>query len=1056
MLSPIRHLLCESPRADLRIASALEFLRALPIDAPALIVAESQGAAQWLVAEALRGQTSARFAWHKRTWSSLAEELALPLLAREQRVVLRGLGTLGLCTRVVEQEGQRARLGRYARIARQPGFARALAATVTELRAACVTVAELRTHDLELSYLYEAYEAGLDELMLADQALVMHRATQAARDGSRFAGVPIVWLDVEIAQLLQSELVAALSQHAPLVCATVLRGDERSEAHLRHGLTHAQHELSVRRLEPQEKGDLARLQTRLFSVIEDAQPALERGGVRILSCPGESREAVEVVRAVLEAAARGVPFDRMAITLRAAEVYRAVIEEALTRAAIPAHFADGVRRPMPEGRALLLLLECAREGLSARAFAEYLSLSLAPRSDAETGDGRGRWQRLLQDACVGGSVERWLARLSALHADLTTQASKADPEGAQSARVHGDLLALTALQAFLAPLLPLLAALHEARTWGDYSNKLDQIARLALAEPDEVCEALRELSPLRAVSGVRLEDVQRVLSTRLSSIVVRSKGHGAGKLFVGTPDDLRGLRFEVVFALGLAEQLFPPRLSEDPLLPDRLRKKLSPELPLLEERAAHERLLLRVCVGAANRELVLSYPRFDLEHGRPRVPSFYGLEVLQAIDGTLPAFDELARRAEKGAAARMGFPAPEQAELAIDDAEFDLALLAELLRMTPQERAGGLRYLLSHHAHLARALRFRARRWTLTRFSAADGFVASDEASKELLAPHQLKARAYSASNLEQIAACPYRFYLQAILGLREREQSFDLAELDARERGVLMHRIQQATLTELRTRGLLPVISARVPEALAVLHAQFDRLSSEEKERRDPSVTRVLDESLRSLRHDLGEWLRQMPIRSPEWLPSYFELGFGVQSTELLDPHSVREPVAIEALQLKGVIDVVERHALRDERNRVRLRVTDHKSGTAEESNKRVITKGGTQLQPLLYGLALERLFPEATVSEGRLYFCTTRADFYEQPVPLDGEARALFGELLGSIDALLKEGFLPAAPAKDECARCAYLSVCGPYEEKERVPVVKAKDLARLAPLHRLRNLP
>ena len=31
-------------------------------------------------------------------------------------------------------------------------------------------------------------------------------------------------------------------------------------------------------------------------------------------------------------------------------------------------------------------------------------------------------------------------------------------------------------------------------------------------------------------------------------------------------------------------------------------------------------------VGAARAEIVLSFPRFDVEHGRPRVPSFYGLE----------------------------------------------------------------------------------------------------------------------------------------------------------------------------------------------------------------------------------------------------------------------------------------------------------------------------------------------------------------------------------------------------------------------------------------------
>ena len=51
--------------------------------------------------------------------------------------------------------------------------------------------------------------------------------------------------------------------------------------------------------------------------------------VSIVSAPGESRESVEVARGVLEAAARGVPFDRIAVAVRAVENYRAVLEEAV-------------------------------------------------------------------------------------------------------------------------------------------------------------------------------------------------------------------------------------------------------------------------------------------------------------------------------------------------------------------------------------------------------------------------------------------------------------------------------------------------------------------------------------------------------------------------------------------------------------------------------------------------------------------------------------------------------------------------------------------------------
>ena len=58
------------------------------------------------------------------------------------------------------------------------------------------------------------------------------------------------------------------------------------------------------------------------------------------------------------------------------------LEEAFARADVPYFFARGTRRPHPGGRALLALLACAAEGLSARRFAEYLSLGQVPDLDA--------------------------------------------------------------------------------------------------------------------------------------------------------------------------------------------------------------------------------------------------------------------------------------------------------------------------------------------------------------------------------------------------------------------------------------------------------------------------------------------------------------------------------------------------------------------------------------------------------------------------------------------------------------------------------------------------
>jgi ATP-dependent helicase/nuclease subunit B len=156
----------------------------------------------------------------------------------------------------------------------------------------------------------------------------------------------------------------------------------------------------------------------------------------------------------------------------------------------------------------------------------------------------------------------------------------------------------------------------------------------------------------------------------------------------------RGLSFEAVFVPGLAEKLFPHKIVEEPLLLDAMRAELSARLTTNEDRLAQERLALAIAVGAAERRLYFSYPRLDLDQGRPRVPSFYALEAVRAAEGQLPDFAELARRAEAVSSARAGWPAPSDPAVAIDDAEYDLAFLDRLFTRSEQD-AGSARYLLT-------------------------------------------------------------------------------------------------------------------------------------------------------------------------------------------------------------------------------------------------------------------------------------------------------------------------------------------------------------------------
>jgi hypothetical protein len=416
----------------------------------------------------------------------------------------------------------------------------------------------------------------------------------------------------------------------------------------------------------------------------------------------------------------------------------------------------------------------------------------------------------------------------------------------------------------------------------------------------------------------------------------------------------------------------------------------------------------------------LSYPRVDVDEGRPRVPSFYALEALRAAEGTLPGFDELVRRADKGAAARIGWPAPSEPERAIDPSEYDLAMLDRFLRRAAEEARGAAHYLLHANPHLARALRFRGRRWKFSKWFTTDGFLEPTPAAAAALARHRLSARAYSATALERFAACPYKFYLGTVVGLAPREAIEPIDELNPAQRGQLIHELQRCLLSELQSDQLLPISEARLPEALERLEHAVERAASEWHDRLAPAIERVWDDAMAQIRGDLREWLTAMS-RSP-WVPLHFELGFGLPPHPARDPASRSEPVELDCgLRLRGAIDMVEQWG-------DAVRATDHKTGRRPVAEGVVIGKGAV-LQPVLYALALERLLP-LRVTSGRLHYCTADAGFAEREVPLDDAARQSAQRVARTIDGALADGFLPAAPADGACDYCEYKVVCGPYE--------------------------
>jgi ATP-dependent helicase/nuclease subunit B len=1088
-----------SSDSTVRLQAAQHWLESYPADTQILLLAYTTEAASDLLLNVVSSR-GVSYGIRRFTLNALAARLSQHTLANSRLAPASNLSFTAVVARAIHSLNSEDKLRYFAPVATKPGFPIAVARTLAELRmneVAPDSLARLTRGGSDLAAIAALVDQELQRAKLSDRAVLFRAAIDAinSQENAGYVGLPLVSLDVPIRSVLEKKLIQELGARARSVLATALSGDERTITALEEALHCKRSEAKAATPTPRGRAprSLDFVKEHLF---ENSAPPLTPldSSVKLNNWPGEPRECVEIVRSIRDEAAHGVPLDRMAVLLNCPAEYRSHLEEAFARANLPAFFVHGTTAPDPAGRALLALLSCAADGLSAKRFAEYLSLGQVPAPEAtrdtlshwapsedeltkvtvdepidensESGqlklfnapedeailEGQlrvpARWERLLVDSAVIGGKDRWSRRLQGLANELLLRIEEVAPEEeALVESIKRQLRDLQSLRDYALPLIERLDRLPASATWGEWLAHLRELAVNALQDPQGVMAILAELEPMSSVGPIDLHEVQLVLKSRLHDLAVKPPQHRYGRVFVGPVEAARGLSFEVVFVPGLAERVFPRKIVEDPILPDTQRNEIGlRELTKRRDQLETERAALRLAVGSANERVYLSYPRIDVQQSRPRVPSFYALEALRAAEGKLPGFEEIASRAETTTRARLGWPAPERPEAAIDEAEYDLALLANLVESTSIETTGSAHYLLTGNPHLARALRARSRRW-LKRWTPNDGLVDPDALAVESLARHQFSARSFSATALQNFANCPYRFFLSTILRLDLRQEPAAIETIDALTRGKLFHETQFEVLTRLKTDGLLPLGPSSLRTAFEAVDEALDRLAAEYEDRLAPAIPRVWQDGINSIRADLREWLRRMSVDTRGWIPDKFELSFGLtdRGPRDADPASVAQPVEIVGdFRLRGSIDMVERQGTNT------YRVTDHKTGKAR-AEKETIVGAGKYLQPLLYALACSKMLA-GRVESGRLYYCTADGGYEERIVPLDDDTVRILNSVLMTIRQGLVDGFLPAAPDKDACTWCDYLAVCGGFEEKR----TRDKPRDRLVQLKALRKLP
>ncbi len=399
-----------STSAAARLEAAREFLGGRHPASERIIVAASRGAADDL-ARAIARRSGSTFGITRFSFTELAARAAAAQPAADRRVAGTQAGAEAIAARAVFDALAAGELGYFDPVARLPGFPKALARTLHELRLAGIAGDRLTTKpgsawqtaspetagnvglgdgSADLAVLLTRVDNELARAGVNDRAALLRLAAAACRAGQvRWATLPLLLLDVPLDSRAEQEFAAALIAASPDVLATVPDGDRSTLDALSAGgrdiviadcgLPNADAIAGV--------SDLDCLRRYVFQA--ERPPERQRAGdVMLFSAPGEGREAVEIVRRALDEAGRGVPFDEMAVFLRTPQQYLGLLEHACARAGVPVYFDRGTRRPDPAGRAFVALLSCAVDGLSAKRFDEYLSLGQVPRfQNAAAGPG---------------------------------------------------------------------------------------------------------------------------------------------------------------------------------------------------------------------------------------------------------------------------------------------------------------------------------------------------------------------------------------------------------------------------------------------------------------------------------------------------------------------------------------------------------------------------------------------------------------------------------------------------------------------------------------------
>ncbi len=781
--------------------------------------------------------------------------------------------------------------------------------------------------------------------------------------------------------------------------------------------------------------------------------------VEILSCPGEYEEALEITRQIFQLAeSKNIKFEDMAVILWKPERYGEILRQVFKANKIPYYYHDGFPPDeTPSGKSMKLLLSLIGGNLPRFEVIELATMGMINLESVlsdNTHSAPSEWDRISRDAGITEGYSVWEQRLKRYKSRLERRISRLEEDESEK-KLQSDLRETENLSVFIRILQKRLSGFNKVDSWSNSVGKLLSIFREFIKKDeytDLIISAIKKLEELDNLQNeVFSEDFKTTIIDLLESNLIREGKFFKGCVHIFNSRTAAGLTFPVIFVPGMINGELPAPPSENPLFPDRHRKifnelldwggKLTLRKSLMDEDPLLFSLLLSCCLS----KLVVTFPRVLSGDESPAVPSSYILDLGKVLTGNDIFYKEIHRipgfKFIKKRFSRLFSP-----DMAMNSGEFNETYVR--IEKDKKEQMV-ISVLVNFFPRFASAVNLYRNRRNNSKFTTFDGRISDRLLTNRLKIFMNTFNIISSPTHIEKYFLCPYRFFLERVIGIQQMEAPEEIKKISGLERGKLYHHIFCEFFKKLEERGLIPLNK----EMLEVYLETIGEIAEEAIESTEEMGITGSGLSWFQEQVDLLDGIKKFvenEIEDNMGIPAYFEVGFGKMPGEKMEEESEN----LQGLELnegscfhyRGRIDRIDINP--DTKSCV---VIDYKTGNPRNNFKADALMGGKQMQLPLYLFSACNLLPQygnLSSSRALYYFATNRGAF--KKLEFSGKSfmereNDIKDLVTGALEESIRGIFIPYPGINGEnCEFCDFNCICPSditkiYELKKDDPETK-----------------